>query len=62
VVELLERLKSYPPFSYLEDSVFKKIEMSAQVAYYPDGTTLIDISQKPEQLYFIIKGIVEASS
>lgn len=62
MVELLERLKSYPPFSYLGESVFQQIEVSAQVAYYPDGTILIDISQKPEQLYFIIKGIVEANS
>ena len=62
MIELLENLKSHPPFSYLDDSAFRVIETSAQVAYYPNGTTVISASQKPELLYFIIKGTVEASS
>lgn len=62
MVELLETLKSHPPFSYLDEISFKRIEKSAQVAYYPNDTILISSSKKPEVLYFIIKGTVEAAS
>ncbi|MFT7880139.1 MAG: putative nucleotidyltransferase substrate binding domain-containing protein [Sulfurimonas sp.] len=62
MVELLENLKSHPPFSYLDEISIKRIERSAQIAYYPNDTTLISPSYKPEVLYFIIKGTVEAAS
>jgi len=62
VIELLENLKSHPPFKYLDETTLHVIEKSAQVAYYPEGTILISASQIPDVLYFIIKGRVEAVS
>lgn len=62
MVELLEKLKTHPPFSYLNNTSFLLIEKNAQIAYYPNGTTIIPLNHKPKYLYFIIKGSVEASS
>lgn len=62
MIELLENLKSHPPFKYLDETTLHIIEKSAQVAYYPEGTILISASRSPEVLCFIIKGTVEAAS
>jgi len=62
VIELLENLKSHPPFKYLDETTLHVIEKSAQVAYYPEGTILVSASRTPDVLYFIIKGRVEAVS
>ncbi|MBN2249524.1 MAG: CBS domain-containing protein [Campylobacterales bacterium] len=62
MIELLENLKSHPPFKYLDETTLHVIEKSAQVAYYPEGTILVSASRTPDVLYFIIKGRVEAVS
>lgn len=62
MIELLENLKSHPPFKYLDNTTLHVIEKSSQVAYYPEGTILVSTSQTPDVLYFIIKGRVEAVS
>ena len=59
MIALLDNLKSHLPFSLLEDSTFNMIEGSSQIAYYPKNTVLIAEDKLPENLYVIIKGMVE---
>jgi CBS domain-containing protein len=60
VIALLDNLKTYLPFSLLDHKALKRIEESAQIAYYPDNTVLIDVNEMPSTFFLIIKGIVEA--
>ncbi|MCH9740248.1 MAG: cyclic nucleotide-binding domain-containing protein [Epsilonproteobacteria bacterium] len=60
MIALLENLKSHLPFSILNVQMSKLIEESAQIAYYPNHTTLIETGTKPDKLFYIIKGRVEA--
>ena len=60
MIALLDNLKTYLPFSLLDDKSLQAIEKSAQIAYYPDNTVLIDLNKMPSTFYLIIKGIVEA--
>ncbi|MBL0721796.1 MAG: CBS domain-containing protein [Sulfurovum sp.] len=57
---ILENLKDNLPFSLIDNKLFRMIEESAQIAYYPKGTTLIACNDIPNILYIIIKGQVEA--
>ena len=59
MIALLESLKSHLPFSLLQHTSFLFIEKTAQIAYYPNGTSLIRPSAIADTLFFIIKGIVE---
>ena len=60
MIALLDNLKTYLPFSLLDDRSFKHIEETSQIAYYPKNTVLIDENERPSVFYLIIKGIVEA--
>ncbi len=60
MLSLLENLKSHSPFNLLTKASFRAIESSAVIAYYPLDTILINSSQLPKSLFFIIKGAVEA--
>jgi len=60
LIALLDNLKTYLPFSLLDTKAFKRIEESAQIAYYPENSVLIDNNESPSAFYLIIKGIVEA--
>jgi len=60
LLSILENLKSNLPFSLLDNRLFRDIEESAQIAYYPEDTTLIHFNQLPDTLYIIIKGQIEA--
>ncbi len=60
MIALLETLKSNLPFSLLQNTPFLLIERTAQIAYYPNGTSLINRSAIANKLFVIIKGIVEA--
>jgi CBS domain-containing protein len=60
LIALLDKLKTYLPFSLLDTKAFKRIEESAQIAYYPENSVLIDEHENPSVFYLIIKGIVEA--
>ena len=59
MIALLDNLKNHLPFSLLEDNTFNMIEASSQIAYYPKSTVLIAEDQLPENLYVVIKGMVE---
>ncbi len=59
MIELLERLYTYPPFSLLPNETRETIEKNTQIAYYPESSVLIEIDTFPEYLFFIIKGVVE---
>jgi len=60
LIALLDNLKTHLPFSLLDNKGLQFIEESAQIAYYPENTVLIDANKIPSIFYFIIKGIVEA--
>ena len=60
MLSLLENLKSHLPFNLLEAREFREIDSSADISYYPLGTTLIDTNTTPKSLFFIIKGSVKA--
>ncbi len=59
MITLLENLKSYLPFTLLDKHEFDRIESHAQIAYYPNETVLIDQDNIPQNLFIIIKGMVE---
>jgi CBS domain-containing protein len=61
LIALLDNLKKHLPFSLLDTKAFKRIEESAQIAYYPENTVLINEGEIPSIFYLIIKGIVEAT-
>jgi len=60
LISILETLKNNLPFSLLDNRLFREIEESAQIAYYPEDTILINYNQLPDTLYIIIKGQIEA--
>ncbi|AKF24995.1 hypothetical protein YH65_06005 [Sulfurovum lithotrophicum] len=60
MIALLERLHAHLPFSLLDRQELQTIESSAVIAYYPEGKKLISAQRRPERLYYIIKGVVEA--
>lgn len=62
MIELLESLRADRPFSFLDSAEFASVERSINIAYYPKETHIIKSGDKPSILYFIIKGVVEASS
>ncbi|UPT76972.1 DUF294 nucleotidyltransferase-like domain-containing protein [Sulfurovum sp. XGS-02] len=59
MITLLENLKSYPPFTFLDHNAFDRMESHAQIAYYPNDTVLIGKDTMPENLFIVIKGSVE---
>lgn len=58
MIELLEKIREYPPFSLLDEVAFRKIDANSVVAYYPDDTTLANINQLFDNIFVIIKGSV----
>ena len=60
MIALLDRLKEHFPFSLLTEKEQQAIEASAQIAYYPKNVQLIAAGSRPETLFYIIKGLVEA--
>lgn len=58
MIELLEKIREYPPFSLLDDLAFKKIDAKSVVAYYIHDTTLANIGQSFDKIFVIIKGSV----
>jgi len=62
LIALLDTLKSHLPFSLLDDAAFKTIEAASQIAYYPQDTVLFSEGERPQVIYLIIKGTVEATN
>jgi len=62
MIELLENLREDIPFSLLNNAEFARVQRAINIAYYPNDTTIIKSGDEPSMLYFIIKGVVEASS
>lgn len=62
MIALLETLKSHLPFSLLTPSSSSLIGQSTQIAYYPNGTSLINSNEMNDRLFVIIKGAVEAKN
>jgi len=60
LIALLDNLKTHLPFTLLDIVLLREIESSAQIAYYPNQTLLIQAQQLPHSLSYIIKGSVEA--
>lgn len=60
MIALLDKLKEHLPFSLLSREEHLSIESSAQIAYYPKDTRLFTSGEKPENLYYVIKGLVES--
>lgn len=60
MIALLDNLKTYLPFSLLDNGSLKLIEDNAPIVYYPKDTLLIDKNVIPSTFFLIIKGIVEA--
>ncbi|MFK5975369.1 MAG: putative nucleotidyltransferase substrate binding domain-containing protein [Sulfurovum sp.] len=60
MIALLDNLTKHLPFTLLNKRLLKQIETSAQIAYYPNGTTLLKPQQSFDSLFYIIKGSVEA--
>lgn len=61
MIALFDNLKRHLPFSLLDNNSLRQIENSAQIAYYPKDTVVIDADNIPSTFFFIIKGIVEAN-
>jgi len=59
VITLFENVKTHPPFTLLNKKECDRIESDAQIAYYPNDNLLIDKDQIPQNLFVVIKGIVE---
>lgn len=62
MIALLETLNSYLPFSLLDTKALKLIEETAQIAYYPNQTILINKYTSSNTLFYIIKGTVEVKN
>lgn len=60
MIALLDNLKTHLPFSLLQHTSFLLIGKTAQIAYYPNGTSLIGSSAIADKFFVIIKGSVEA--
>ena len=60
MIALFDNLKTHLPFSLLSLTELQDIENSAQIAYYPKDTLLLDEHAIADTFFFIIKGIVEA--
>ncbi|MDD5406061.1 MAG: putative nucleotidyltransferase substrate binding domain-containing protein [Sulfurovaceae bacterium] len=60
MLELLQRLQSHPPFSFLDAEAFEILDEASSVGYYANNTVLVDEKQYFEVLFVIIKGIVES--
>ncbi|MFT7824150.1 MAG: putative nucleotidyltransferase substrate binding domain-containing protein [Sulfurimonas sp.] len=59
MIALLENLKTHLPFTLLTQEESARIQRDAQIAYYPNGTILIDQAEVPEHFFIIIKGTVD---
>ncbi len=59
MITLFENLKTHPPFTLLNKKECDRIESDAQIAYYPNGTVLLGKDKIPQNLFVVIKGIVE---
>ena len=59
MIALWKTVQSHLPFSYLDQSSFRDIEKTSCIAYYPQGSIVIDCHAWTENLYVIIKGLVE---
>ena len=62
MIALLDTLKSHVPFSLLDEKILLTIDKTAQIAYYPKGTVLIEEEGTPPSIFFIIKGVVKATN
>ena len=60
MIALLDNLKDHLPFSLLDEKTLRTIEVSSQIAYYPQDSVLIEEENMPEHVYVIIKGVVKA--
>ena len=59
MISLFNTLKSHIPFSYLTKEELEQIKDSSDIEYFKEDTPIISTNQKPEYLYYIIKGVVE---
>lgn len=62
MIALLESLKTHHPFSFLDNRSLQIIEKSAQIAYYPENTTIVNTQNVPPAIYYIIKGAVDVKN
>ena len=61
-MSLLEQksfIKGIVPFDNLDDYSLEEIVKELDIAYFKEGVTLLSYQNKPEFLYFIIKGVVQ---
>ncbi len=58
MIELLEKIREYPPFSLLDEVAFTKIDAHSVIAYYPHDTAMVNIGQLFDKIFVIIKGSV----
>jgi len=47
------------PFNRLENQILEELCISLDIAYFKNTETILKNGQKPEHLYFIIKGVVQ---
>ncbi len=59
MITLFENLKTHPPFTLLNKKECDRIESDGQIAYYPNDTLLLGKDKIPQNLFVVIKGIVE---
>ncbi|GIU00640.1 cyclic nucleotide-binding protein [Sulfurovum sp. TSL6] len=59
MITLFENIKTHLPFTLLTKKEFDHIKNDAQIVYYPNDTVLIGKDKTPENLFVVIKGIVE---
>ena len=59
MITLFENLKIHPPFTILNKKECDRIESDAQIAYYPKGAVLLRKDKIPQNLFVVIKGMVE---
>ena len=56
---LIKELQTIVPFTYLTYKEFEKVAKSVNIAYYRAGTQLLSSGEKSDNIFCIIKGIVD---
>jgi len=59
LVEILDNLRRYPPFTSLDDETLEALVKDIQVQYTRAGRAVMEAGQQNENLYFIRSGAVE---
>lgn len=58
-LEVLNFISQYPPFDDLPEEQLRKIALNAEVAYFRQGTKILNFGDTIRDLYMVRSGAVE---